>query len=363
MKMLENSIVLSSQPEAAIIALNELQKIDPNARGVRLSPEIQLISNFCMFGKFDKFDKKLCSTIFIRHIFPVQFTCNLSTDSHTFSHALLELCLCQNFPKEQVFSIQMRNLSTDRDSSVSFEYPRHIENSLIEMGYIKNDSAPIWVLSLLIHNEILYAGASYCKDNLSSWNGGKMRFKKDSISCVNNSSSMPFISRAEFKLLEALSVFDDVTGDKLAQAKYALDLGAAPGGWSKVLLEHVPGLEVTAVDPAALEENIAKHPRLRHIKDIAQRFVVADKKDGIDRKFDIIVNDMRMDMMDSARIMLDLYHMLADDGIVIMTLKLPHNQWYKNTKRTCILLEKSYRILGARQLFHNRSEVTIVASH
>jgi len=336
-KRIEDLIIISSQAEAAVIALNELQKIEPKARSVRLSPEVQLITNF-------NFKNSLHSTIFIRHAFPVQFSCHFSDSSyeHLLCDVLLKkLCVHQSFPKDQAFSIQMRNLSGD------FEYPKHIENSLIKMGYIKDDSAPIWALSLLSFNRTLFAGASYCKDNLSSWNGGMMRFKRDGNS---------FISRAEFKLLEALSVFKDVIGDRLVQAKQALDLGAAPGGWSKILLDRIPGLEVTAVDPAQLNASVRTHPQLRHIKDIAQR-LVTDKK--LVKKFDIIVNDMRMDMMDSARIMLDLCHTLSDDGFAIMTLKLPHSQWYKNTKRACALLEKSYQILAVKQLFHNRSEVTV----
>jgi len=247
------------------------------------------------------------------------------------SQALIDLC--ENIPVGQNFSIQIRKKS-------DFSFPQHVEDKLIAQGHIKNDSQPTWVLSIFVHQDTLYAGASYCKDNLSDWNGGMQRFKKADDS----------ISRAEFKLLEALSVFNI----NLSHSKTALDLGAAPGGWSKVLLER--GLEVTAVDPANLSEAILKHPNLIHIKDVAERLKPK-------APYDIIVNDMRMDMIASCKIMLDLAKHLATNGLAIMTLKLPHKEWYKNTKRAMNMLERAYNVKAARQLFHNRSEVTVVISH
>jgi len=259
-------------------------------------------------------------------VFPVQLTIPASAPDIT--KKILELC--EQMPIGQNFSIQMRK-------SEEFAFPQDLEDALVSMGHIKNDSSPDWVLSLLIHEGILYAGASYCTDNLSNWNGGMHRFKKAEDS----------ISRAEFKLLEALAVFNI----NLSKASTALDLGAAPGGWSKVLLEK--GLKVTAVDPALLSPDISNHPNLTHIKDVAERLKPKFP-------FDIIVNDMRMDMIASSKIMLNLSPFLAFDGLIIMTLKLPHKEWYKNTKRALKLLEKSYTVQGTRQLFHNRSEVTVV---
>jgi len=310
-------IIITSQAEAAVIALNEIQKIDPAARGFRLSKETQLVT----ISK--AIETK--SLIFIRHMFPVQLTIQRNAPDTT--KCLLEIC--EPMPIGQKFSIQMRKFD-------DFDFPQDLENDLVSLGHIKNDSNPDWVLSLLIHEGTIYAGASYCVDNLSNWNGGMHRFKKSEDS----------ISRAEFKLLEALATFNI----DLSKASTALDLGAAPGGWSKVLLER--GLKVTAIDPALLSPTISNHPNLTHIKDVAERLKPKSP-------YDIIVNDMRMDMIASSKIMLDLSPFLAFGGLAIMTLKLPYKEWYKNTKRALKLLEKSYTVQGARQLFHNRSEVTV----
>ncbi len=51
------------------------------------------------------------------------------------------------------------------------------------------------------------------------------------------------VSRAEHKLAEAIHVF----GLDLRAGMRAIDLGAAPGGWTFLLAER--GLDVVAVDP------------------------------------------------------------------------------------------------------------------
>ena len=64
-------------------------------------------------------------------------------------------------------------------------------------------------------------------------------------------------------------------------------MGAAPGGWTRVLRQH--GLKVTAVDPAELD------PRLRTDRGVTRvRKTIQEYLPGAPR-FDVIVNDMRMD--------------------------------------------------------------------
>jgi|GEM_PF-4470148 len=230
-------VIISSQPEAAVIALNEIQKIDPKARGKRLRPGVQLVE-----------------------------------------------------------------LSEEAFEAIKKSRPIFIQH----MG-LKEDSIP--------------------------------KFKKDEM----------HISRAEFKLQEAFLTFAiDLTGFKTA-----LDLGAAPGGWTKVMLEK--GLQVTAVDPAVLSDKLNGHPNLIQAKETAQEFLRKQKD-----PYDILLNDMRMDIMESSKIMLDMASLLKPGGLALMTLKLPHSHWYKNTKRALALLERAYTIKEARQLFHNRSEVTVL---
>jgi len=312
-----NLLTITSQPEASVIALNEIQKIIPAARGKRLTPEVQLVSHA------DQLNLAAAQTIFIRHTFPVQLEADLSEAN--LATRLAELC--EGFAKTEPFSIQLRGPAVP--------LLKETEAELLSRGCTKNDAQPTWVLSMLACQDRLYAGASYAAENLSNWNGGMMRLKKDEN----------FISRAEFKLQEALAVFAiNLNGGK------ALDLGAAPGGWTKILLSQ--GMNVTAVDPAALSERLLRHKNLTHIQAAAQKL-------NLPPGFDLITNDMRMDLFESSRIMLDMAHLLRPGGLAVMTLKLPAKHWQKNTASALSLLEKSYTVQGARQLFHNRSEVTV----
>lgn len=182
------------------------------------------------------------------------------------------------------------------------------------------------------------AGLSPAADNLSNWAGGMRRFAREEGQ----------ISRAEFKLLEAFEVF----GVELPPRGVALDLGAAPGGWTRVLRQR--GQYITAVDPAELDARLAGDRGVRHLRTTAEQYL----QDGPDR-FDIIVNDMRMDARDSARLMAAFARFLYPHGWVLMTLKLPEHDRQPVLDHTFAILRRAYRITGARQLFHNRSEITL----
>ena len=81
--------------------------------------------------------------------------------------------------------------------------------------------------------------------------------------------------------------------------------------------------------------------------------------EGEPDQFDLIVNDMRMDARDSARLMLRYAACLYPDGLVIMTLKLPEVHRSRIVEHALKILRGRYEIIGARQLFHNRSEITV----
>jgi 23S rRNA (cytidine2498-2'-O)-methyltransferase len=156
------------------------------------------------------------------------------------------------------------------------------------------------------------------------------------------------ISRSEFKLLEAFDVF----GLSPEPGGAALDLGAAPGGWSRLLRER--GLRVTAVDPAKLDDRLRGDKDLRHIRTTAKKFLQQKPE-----KYDLIVNDMRMDARKSAQLMVSCAPYLNPGGFGIMTLKLPEEKREIVIDEAYQILSGTFRIAGARQLFHNRSEITV----
>jgi 23S rRNA (cytidine2498-2'-O)-methyltransferase len=110
-----------------------------------------------------------------------------------------------------------------------------------------------------------------------------------------------------------------------------------------------------AVDPAPLDPRLARDRGVRHVALTAQEFLDRHRE-----RFDIIVNDMRMDARDSARLMRHAARSLQAEGIAIVSLKLPTHDPEQVMHQALAHLLGRYRLLGARQLFHNRSEVTII---
>ena len=195
------------------------------------------------------------------------------------------------------------------------------------------------ILSVLIAPDRVIAGLNGRAEALSDWPGGRLSLAR----------SKRQVSRSEFKLEELFKVVDL----PLPTNGNALDLGASPGGWTRILRER--GLTVWAVDPADLDPRVAADPGVHHVRTTAGPFISQTAQ-----RFDLIVNDMRMTPTRSCGVMLDAARRLKPDAHIIMTLKLTPKQALE-TVRTCLsLLDRSYEIRFVRQLYHNRNEVTVV---
>ncbi|MCL2741158.1 MAG: hypothetical protein FWE70_03490, partial [Oscillospiraceae bacterium] len=159
----------------------------------------------------------------------------------------------------------------------------------------------------------------------------------------------PFVSRSELKLREALAAFG--MGGSLRARGDALDLGAAPGGWTKVLAEA--GMRVAAVDPADLHPYVAGMDGVTHRREGYGAFLTRGMA------FDLIACDMRLDPHESVAAMASFAGSLASGGAAVVTLKLPRRNAQGIAKACVARLSGAYMLIGARQLFYNRSEVTV----
>ena len=299
--------------------------------------------------------------IFVRHLAPVQAVIHLSNTENDIGELALAIANLPTFTlleRGQRFAVQTRLLQTDmeavRAGSNKHAYSSGHVNQLLaeaiaeETGAVESIKKPQIVVSLLCTMEKAYLGISLTTDNLSDWPGGARHF-----------AHLPEqISRAEFKLLEALEVFD-VT---LPSQGLALDLGAAPGGWTRILLEA--GMQVVAVDPAKLDARLSRQPHLEHYRGYAEDYLEEAIKRH--RKFNVITNDMRMDAREAARLLVQASACLLSDGFIISVLKLPHETSeidpLKNLNEALGLLQRHFAIVQARQLFHNRQEVTVLTA-
>lgn len=277
--------------------------------------------------------------VFLRHCCPVQAEVKLSgelRDIGALSAALKPLLPLLD--ETLSFSVQTRILPGCEPAYKPFDCNAALSGIAQRAGLTLDVRAPRQVISLAITAETAYLGVSATEDNLSAWAGGCRRFKKEAEQ----------VSRAEFKLLEAIETF----ALELPREGVALDLGAAPGGWTRVLRQR--GLRVTAIDPALLDERVAADEGVTHLRETTQVYF----RDP--QPCDIMVNDMRMDCLESARLMNEGAAALVPGGIGVLTLKLSENaaEWPRRVRQAEAILRQAYTVTGMRQLFHNRSEVT-----
>lgn len=214
---------------------------------------------------------------------------------------------------------------------------------LPEKGW--NPRSPQKVVSAYLHlaEATLYLGVSSVEENLSPWAGGACRIPRDKKS----------VSRAEQKLLEALELIPELSCSP--RKKRALDLGAAPGGWSRVAATL--GYQVDAIDPADLDPAVEALAQVTHYQTTSGDFL--SHSGG---SYDLILCDMKMEAKVAGRFLSKLVPRLKQDGYLITTLKLPKTgDRLKACRRGLNQIKKAFTIVKARQLFFNRSEITVIA--
>lgn len=219
-------------------------------------------------------------------------------------------------------------------------YRRLIAGALESRGVAAERSGQDVVVSGVVAGKQLLIGVNRLADSLSDWPGGQMRLARGEER----------VSRSEFKLEEAIATFKL----DLPNGGNALDLGASPGGWTRILRLH--GQEVWSVDPGSLDPRLRGDRRIHHEATTAGRFFAANRV-----RFDVVVNDMRMDQVTSARMMLDAAAHLHRDGLAIVTLKGGGKNPLDGARRGLKVLGDQYDVLHARQLHHNRNEITVIA--
>ncbi|MBP8925321.1 MAG: 23S rRNA (cytidine(2498)-2'-O)-methyltransferase RlmM [Pseudomonadales bacterium] len=163
-------------------------------------------------------------------------------------------------------------------------------------------------------------------------------------------------SRSAAKLEEAFLWFlGEHAARELRAGMSAIDLGAAPGGWTWQLMRR--DIRVKAIDRAALRADLLESGLVEHLEADAfgyrpQRqvdWMVCDVVDKPARVADLVVRWFVNDWCERC----------------IFNLKLPMKQRYREVS---ILLERIGRRIGeqggvvsceARQLYHDREEITV----
>jgi 23S rRNA (cytidine2498-2'-O)-methyltransferase len=156
-------------------------------------------------------------------------------------------------------------------------------------------------------------------------------------------------SRAARKIEEALSWLGVAPGP----GELCVDLGAAPGGWTYVLAER--RARVIAVDPAKLRPDILARKNVRHVQESAFTFAPDEPVDWL--------------FCDMAWRPLEVAALLAKWGrkhwarILVANIKLPMIRKAELLARVRAILESEgdWRHVRAKQLYHDRDEITLSA--
>ena len=197
------------------------------------------------------------------------------------------------------------------------------------------------------------------------------------------------VNRAEFKLEEAIEFF----GIDLSKIGRALDVGAAPGGWTHLLATH--GVAVVAMDRAPLD-----YARMR---DAGSMLVLEDRQDsgksaeipGVSvadisdpgvpldgyavvhvrassrhmdgallkriGRFGMLAIDTNTTVEESAGIAGSMAMLLDPGAHLVMTVKLFNRSVRKQVASAEEILSRSYSGFGIKKLPHNRDELTLHA--
>ncbi|MFC7680035.1 SAM-dependent methyltransferase [Paenibacillus sp. GCM10028914] len=332
-----SKIICTANHGFAPYAQEELRRLFGSLKSTMLIPgEVFVVTlGTTLENAIERITEK--SPIFLRHLFPVLMEIPGGDKDFALQQAVSYL-LKREYIEGTRVSVQIRKAegSSWTDSPGALRDQVQEQLSPMEVEYTVTD--PEWIISLFVAKDTWYVGVSRPESNLSDWNGGAIRFQREEGQ----------ISRAKFKLLEAEKQFEI----PFSSFRHALDIGAAPGGWSSFLLER--GLQVTAVDPAKMHESLLDHPNLKIVNKNA-----ADVKFK-ESQFDLLVCDMSWSPKLMARMVTDLLYSLRSGGTAVVTVKLLTKKPMALVHEIIDIFEDSrMQIQGAKQLFHNRDEITL----
>ncbi|NWO05454.1 MAG: 23S rRNA (cytidine(2498)-2'-O)-methyltransferase RlmM [Alteromonadaceae bacterium] len=290
---------------------------------------------------------KLSQLVFIRDWFVVLGDCPLPAEDRV--GAVIEFFRELGWPGDNVARLEVRlpETNSDRDlGNFARKWVAPLSKGLRGAGLMtEGDDAPAQLEMLLLDFSTVVVGVSL-KGNRSPFDGGVPRLRL--------SASAP--SRSALKLEEAWKVFipQDQWLDYLGGGKKAVDLGAAPGGWTSQLVKE--GMLVTAVDNGPMNSELMASGQVEHVKADGYNW---QPKRGVDWMVCDIVDQPRK----TAKMVV---HWLSEKlcRYTVFNLKLPMKKRYEEWLTCREILEEGLEAAGieyrlhARHLYHDREEIT-----
>jgi len=254
--------------------------------------------------------------------------------------ALADYPVCGSLWLEVVDTNEGKELST---FCKKFEAP--LRKALLKAGKLVEDARKPRLLLTFKSGREVFAGIAE-SDNLAMWPMGipRLKFPREAP------------SRSTLKLEEAWHHFipREQWDQRLAPGMTAVDLGAAPGGWTWQLVNRE--IRVTAVDNGPMAESL-----------MYSGFVVHQRADGFTFRPRHPVHWMVCDIVEKPARTAALIETWLGEGLcreAVVNLKLPMKQRYAEVRRLLDrigvgLAARGMKVsLACKQLYHDREEVT-----
>jgi 23S rRNA (cytidine2498-2'-O)-methyltransferase len=275
--------------------------------------------------------------VFIRHVSAFDAIVEINENMTKKEIAGMIMKHYNNIEKYSKIAVQIRKARGEYYFN-PIDLKGEIDEILVEIGAEAEIKEPEYIISVLLDEANCYIGLSPSHLNISSWSGGMIHYKKEDAD----------ISRAKYKLMEAFSVFEL----DLSNIQNALDLGAAPGGWTSVLLEKK--IAVTAVDTGDMDKRLYKFSNFTYIKANAAELELPENS------FDLLTSDVSWNAKNTAVLVNKASKFLRDDGYAIITVKLMGDKVRRTIREVKEIYQEVFDVLATKQLFHNRDEVTLL---
>ncbi len=268
--------------------------------------------------------------------------------------ALLKAVKGSGIAKDEVIRLECYDIN-NREGYSAKDLEVRLGKMLIEDGYTADLINPVRFVYLILLNGTCYIGQE------------KYENKSRVLNPLRLYSQTEHTSRAEMKIAEAFESFG------IKSSGIAIDLGAAPGGWSKFLART--GFKVMAVDTAKLDYKSLKDAGLKVVVDpkslqkaldecniVHVRARAADflkKANGIG--IDLLADDMNMDCRSSSAEVLKYASLMRKGSVLIMTIKCITRNAPKYVAQARKMLSAKFSIKAIKVLPVNRQEVTLYA--
>ena len=285
--------------------------------------------------------------VFIRDWFVVLGDCALPKEDRV--GAVIDFLRQLGWQSDNTARLEVRlpETNSDRDlGNFARKWISPLSKGLRGAGLLQDQpDAPAQVEVLLLDFSTAVIGVSL-KENRSPFTGGIPRLRLP--------ASAP--SRSALKLEEAWKVFipEDQWLDYLGGGKKAVDLGAAPGGWTWQLVNE--GMLVTAVDNGPMNPELMASGQVEHVR-----------ADGYSWRPKRAIDWMVCDIVDQPRKTATMAVDWVGERLcryTVFNLKLPMKKRYEEWLICREMIEEGldkagidYR-LRARHLYHDREEIT-----